>query len=433
MGAACVHVYWGLLRATAEEARLREDSEAGEPLLPDAELALHWRVAVSDPQRPVVGGRRSEVPGVDVGRGVGRAQQCEPSVRQRMVKLCLLRNRAERLHCGGPQVEVAASTGDYELHVAGTRGRVLQGSVLGRRPVRLVQQTVGVVGGGSGKPKRVLGVLSAHGRAVLKLSQGHLVDHLRRAHGDSCGPLAIRVSQKVEDDLGVQRMDPQPVDAALQGEGGGHSHPVRHRARDGRCPCAGEVGGEGDTGGVPAGSVPRRVGGGVAPGLRDPVVPVGAEPTRVQVGGVPSDIGVAGGQLVYVQRPGVVGADCRVVVESDLSSGDRARPGPERCYVLSEPGRASALVHHQVSGVFRLVLQRVHRHVWVMWHLISHQQGGCAGESTGPGLACPHLHYHPLGPQLRLFRRSGALVARGHQPHALGSWCSPSASTSRRM
>ena len=39
------------------------------------------------------------------------------------------------------------------------------------------------------------------------------------------------------------------------------------------------------------------------------------------------------------------------------------------------------------------------------------------GESTGPGLACSHLHYHPLGLELRLLRRSGALVVRGHQPH----------------
>ena len=128
---------------------------------------------------------------------------------------------------------------------------------------------------------------------------------------------------------------------------------------------------------------------------------------------------MARGQLVLVQCPGVVGADCSVVLGSDLSCRDRACPGPERRYVLPEPRRASALVHHQVSCVFRLVLQRVHRHVWVVWHLRSHQQGGAAGESTGPGLACPHLHYHPLGPELRLFRRSSALFVRGHQPH----WC----------
>ena len=81
-----------------------------------------------------------------------------------------------------------------------------------------------------------------------------------------------------------------------------------------------------------------------------------------------------------------------------------------------EPRQASALVHHQVSRIFQLVLQCVYRHVWVVWHLRSYQQGGAAGESTGHGLARPHLHYHPLGPELRLFRCSGALVVRGHQP-----------------
>ena len=231
---------------------------------------------------------------MDVGRGLGCAHGCAPSVRQRMVQLCLLRDRAERLHGRGPQVEVAVSTGDYESDPAGSRGRVLQDGVLGRRPVRLVQQSVAVVGGGWGKPKRVPGVLSAHPQAVLKPSQEHLVDHVCRARGDSGGPLAICVLQKVEDDLSVHRMDPQPVDAVLHGEGGGQSLPVGHRARDGHCPRAGKLGGEGDTGGVPAGSAPRRVGGGVAPGLGDPVVPGGAEPPRVEVGGVPSDVGLAG-------------------------------------------------------------------------------------------------------------------------------------------
>ena len=155
----------------------------------------------------------------------------------------------------------------------------------------------------------------------------------------------------------------------------------------------------------------------MAPGLRDPVVPGGAEPPRVEVGGVPPDVGVAGGQLVHAQRLGVAGADRRVVVQPDFRSGDRACPGPERRDVFLAPRRASALVHHQVSRTLRLVFQRVHRHVWVVRHLRGYQQGGAAGESTGPGLACPHLHYHPLGLELRLLRRSGALVVRGHQPH----------------
>ena len=140
---------------------------------------------------------------------------------------------------------------------------------------------------------------------------------------------------------------------------------------------------------------------------------------------MPSDVGVAGGQLVDAQRPGVVGSDPQVVVESDLSPGDRPCTGPGRLHMLPEPHRASALMHHQVSGVFRLVLQRVHRHVWVVRHLLSHQQGGAAGESTGPGLARPHLHFHPLGLELRLFCRSGALVVRAHQPcrrRRVGPW-----------
>ena len=211
MGAAYVHVYWGLLQATAEEARLREDGDAGKPLLPDAEPALHRRVAVSGPQRPIVGGRGGEVPGVDIGCGVGRAQGCVPSVRQRMVQLCLLRDPAERPHCGGPQVEVAISTSDYKFGVAAARGGVLQDGVLGRCAVLLVPRA---------NQKRVLGVLSAHAQTVLKPSQGHLVDHLRRTCMDSRGPLAIGDTQKVEDDLGIHCMDPRPVDAVLQGEGG---------------------------------------------------------------------------------------------------------------------------------------------------------------------------------------------------------------------
>ena len=82
-----------------------------------------------------------------------------------------------------------------------------------------------------------------------------------------------------------------------------------------------------------------------------------------------------------------------------------------------EPRRASVLVHHQVSRDLWLVLQCVHCHVWVVRHLRSYQQGGAAGQSTGPRLACPHLHHHQLGLDLRLLRRSGALVFRGHQPH----------------
>ena len=102
MGAPHVHVHRGLLRAAAQEARLWEDGDAGEPLLTDAEPALHRRVAVSGPQRLAVGGRRGEVTGVDIGCGVGPAQRCVSSVRQRMVRLRPLRDLAERPHRGGP-------------------------------------------------------------------------------------------------------------------------------------------------------------------------------------------------------------------------------------------------------------------------------------------------------------------------------------------
>ena len=131
---------------------------------------------------------------------------------------------------------------------------------------------------------------------------------------------------------------------------------------------------------------------------------------------MPPDVGVAGSQLVHAQNPGVAGADRRVVVQPDLPSGDRACPGPKCRHMFLEPRQASALVHHQVSRVPRLVLQRVHCHVWVMRHPRSYQQGGATGESTGFGLACPDLHYYPLGLELCLPRRSGALVVRGHQP-----------------
>ena len=74
-----------------------------------------------------------------------------------------------------------------------------------------------MVEGGSGIPKWVLAVLPSRIQAVPEPWQGHLVDYLRRARGDPRGPLAIRVSQEVEDDLGVHPVDPWPVDAVLQG------------------------------------------------------------------------------------------------------------------------------------------------------------------------------------------------------------------------
>ena len=110
---------------------------------------------------------------------------------------------------------MAVTTGDNELGVARVRGRVLQDGVLGRRPVRLVQQGVTVVRGGSDVPERVPGVLPSRAQAVLEPPQGHLVDHLRCARGDPRGPLAICVPQEVEDDFGVHIVDPWPVGTVL--------------------------------------------------------------------------------------------------------------------------------------------------------------------------------------------------------------------------
>ena len=199
--------------------------------LSDAEPALHRRVAIPGPQRPVVGDRRAEVPGVDIGCGVGRAQRCVSSVRRRMVDLCSLCNLAERPHLGGPWVEVAVMTRDDELGVAGARGVLCRTVSWDAAQSALCSRlSLYVVGDGSDIPKRVPGVLPSRTQAVLEPSQGHLVDYLRRARGDPRGPLAIRVLQEVEDDFGVHRMDPWPVGAVLQGEGGGHPLPVGHRA-----------------------------------------------------------------------------------------------------------------------------------------------------------------------------------------------------------
>ena len=217
MGAAHMHVHRGFFQASAEEARLREDGNAREPPFPDAEAALHQCVAVPGPRRPVVAGCRCEVPGVDVGRGVGRAQGRVSPVRQRMVELPSLCDRAVSLYGGGPQVKVAIMTGDDEVGVAGARRLVLQDGVLGHLPVRLVQQRVAVKGGCQGKSEWVLNVVPAHAQAVLKPPQGHLIDRLRRARRERRVPLGNRVPQEVEDDLGVNRIDPRSAGAVLQG------------------------------------------------------------------------------------------------------------------------------------------------------------------------------------------------------------------------
>ena len=107
MGAAHVHVYRRLFPAPAEGAWLGEDEYASELVLPGAEPALHWCVAVPGSQCPVASGHRREVPGMDLGRRVGRARGRVPWMRRCVAELRLAGYRAKRLHGGGPSHEVA--------------------------------------------------------------------------------------------------------------------------------------------------------------------------------------------------------------------------------------------------------------------------------------------------------------------------------------
>ena len=346
---------------------------------------------------------------------------------------------------------MAISTRDYELGVAGTRGCVLQDGVPGRCPVRFVQQSVAVVGGSSGKPKRVLGVLSAHAPAVLKPSQGHLVDHLCRAGRDSRGPLAILVLQKVEDDLGVHRMYPRPVESVLQGEGGDHSLPVGHGAPDGHCQRAGEVSGDSDTGRMPTGSSSRRVRGGVAPGLRDPVVPGGAELPRVVFGGVPSDIGpcrgvslstfiarmssgqIAGCSMGWTSAPVIMLAQDRSEVTCSLSDAGPPRWCTTRCPVLSGSfssvctamcGSCSTSIAG--SGVVPQGSPRG----------LGRPAPTCTITRSARSCACSVARAHRssvVANDTGVGRWGRGRRGSGHATSALGSWCSPSTSMSQRM
>ena len=185
----------------------------------------------------------------------------------------------------------------------------------------------------------------------------------------------------------------------------------------------------------------------MARGLRDSIVTAGAEPSRVEGSRVPLDVAVAGGQLVYVQCQSVNGADCRVVVEPDLGSGDRARPGSERRQVLPELRWASALMHHQVPRVVSLVLQRVHRQCGSCGTAVATSRVVQRGDPRGLGwpapsctithsaqsCACSASRAHWLSvvtnhTDVGAWDRGRRGL--GHATSALGAWCSPSTSTS---
>ena len=129
-----------------------------------------------------------QLPGVDVGRSVGRVQGRVPSMRRRVAELRLLGYSAKRPHGGGRQLEVAVTAGNNDFAGAGAQRRVLQDGVLGRRPIGLVQQHVAVVGGRLGKPEGVLG--------VPKTFQGHQVDCLSCIRREPCGRFVVRMRQE---------------------------------------------------------------------------------------------------------------------------------------------------------------------------------------------------------------------------------------------
>ena len=97
-----------------------------------------------------------------------------PSIRQDVAGLRLLSYRGKRPDCAG----------DNELGVAAALRGFVQDCFLGRRPVRIVQQGVAVVGGGSDNPVELLSVPPTHAQAVLEPLQGHLVDCLCRTRRD---------------------------------------------------------------------------------------------------------------------------------------------------------------------------------------------------------------------------------------------------------
>ena len=82
-------------------------------------------------------------------------------------------------------------------------------------------------------------------------------------------------------------------------------------------------------------------------------------------------LGVSWSTLSALVSPGLIaGWSCsRISAPATVLAQDRSAV---TCSLI-EPRRAPTLVHHQVSRVLRLVLQRVYRHVWVVRHPRSHQ------------------------------------------------------------
>ena len=173
-----------------EEARLWEDGDAREPLLPDAEPALHRRLAVPGLQRSFVACCCSEVAGVDVGGGVGRAQGCVFSVHQWVVALCPLCNHAKCLHGAGRRSSWLSLPAMMSLASPGPGG-VLCRTVSWDAAQSALCSSASLLWEVARANRNGCSMSRSQAQAVLRPLQGHLVDRLRCARGDPRSPLAV--------------------------------------------------------------------------------------------------------------------------------------------------------------------------------------------------------------------------------------------------
>ena len=86
--------------------------------------------------------------------------------------------------------------------------------------------------------------------------------------------------------------------------------------------------------------------------------------------------------------------------------------------MLPEPCGDSALVHHQLPCVLGLVLKRVHRHVWIVWHLaVATSRVVPRGSPWGLGSPAPTCTITNSAQSCACSADPGALVVSGHQSH----------------
>ena len=108
---------------------------------------------------------------------------------------------------------------------------------------------------------------------------------------------------------------------------------------------------------------------------------------------------IAGWLCSRISAPAIVNAQARSAVTCSLSHAGPPRWCTTRCPVSSGWSSSACTAMCGSCGTPVATSRAVPR-----------------GSPRGFGLACPHLHYYPLGPEQCLPRRLGALVVRGHQP-----------------